>query len=66
MTTQADYVRSLFANLESGTNVLVDGDTAAVELESLSTALDGKPFLCPPTFYVSEKIPYYLKFATRK
>jgi hypothetical protein len=43
------------------------GDTAAVELESLSTALDGKPFLlCPPTFYVSEKIPYYLKFATRK
>jgi hypothetical protein len=42
------------------------GDTAAVELESLSTALDEKPFLCPPTFYVSEKIPYYLKFATRK
>jgi hypothetical protein len=48
------------------------GDTAAVELEllstveSLSTALDGKPFLCPPTFYVSEKIPYYLKCATRK
>jgi uncharacterized protein len=26
------------------TNVLVDGDTAAVELESLSTALNGKPF----------------------
>ncbi len=42
------------------------GDTAAVELESLSKALDGKPFLYPPTFYVSEKIPYYLKFATRK
>jgi ketosteroid isomerase-like protein len=26
------------------TNVLVDGDSAAVEMESLSTALDGKPF----------------------
>ncbi len=26
------------------TNVLVDGDTTAVELESLSTALNGKPF----------------------
>jgi ketosteroid isomerase-like protein len=26
------------------TNVPVDGDTAAVELESLSTALNGKPF----------------------
>jgi ketosteroid isomerase-like protein len=25
-------------------NLLVDGDTAAVELESLSTALNGKPF----------------------
>jgi ketosteroid isomerase-like protein len=25
-------------------NVLVDGDTAAVEMESLSTALNGKPF----------------------
>jgi uncharacterized protein len=97
MTIQADYVRTLFANLESGrtdaffdhvaedvnwtvmgthplagtyhtkadflahtftrlnkllkegvvlrvSNVLVDGDTAAVELESLSTALNGKPF----------------------
>jgi uncharacterized protein len=97
MTIQADYVRSLFANLENGrpeaffdhvaqdvnwtvmgthplagtyhtqddflahtfarldkllkegvvlriTNLLVDGDTAAVELESLSTALNGKPF----------------------
>jgi uncharacterized protein len=97
MTIQADYVRTLFANLESGrtpaffdhvaedvkwtvmgthpltgtyhtkadflahtftrlnkllkegvvlrvTNVLVDGDTAGVELQSLSTALNGKPF----------------------
>jgi ketosteroid isomerase-like protein len=97
MTIQADYVRSLFANLENGTaeaffdhvaddvnwtvmgthplagayhtkadflshtidrlnkllnegivlrvtNLLVDGDTAAVELRSLSTALNGKPF----------------------
>jgi uncharacterized protein len=26
------------------TGVLVDGDSAAVEMESLSTALDGKPF----------------------
>jgi uncharacterized protein len=26
------------------TNVLVDGDSAAVEMESLSTALNGKPF----------------------
>jgi uncharacterized protein len=26
------------------TDVLVDGDSAAVEMESLSTALDGKPF----------------------
>jgi uncharacterized protein len=97
MTIQADSVRSLFANLESGrtdvffdhvaedvnwtvmgthplagtyhtkadflahtfarlnkllkegvilrvTNLLVDGDTAVVELQSLSTALNGKPF----------------------
>ncbi len=97
MTIQADYVRSLFANLENGrtdaffdhvaedvnwtvmgthplagtyhtkadflahtfarlnkllkegvvlrvTNLLVDGDTAVVELQSLSTALSGKPF----------------------
>ena len=97
MTIQADYVRTLFANLESGrtdaffdhvaedvtwtvmgthplagtyhtkadfvahtfarlnkilkegvvlrvTNILVAGDSAAVEMESLSTALDGKPF----------------------
>ncbi len=97
MTIRADYVRSLFANLENGrtdaffdhvaedvnwtvmgthplagtyrtkddflahtfarlnkllkegvvlrvTNLLVDGDTAAVELQSLSTALNGKPF----------------------
>ena len=97
MTIQADYVRSLFANLENRrtdaffdhvaenvtwtvmgthplagtyhtkddflahtfarlnkllkegvilrvTNLLVDGDTAVVELQSLSTALNGKPF----------------------
>ena len=97
MTVQADYVKSLFANLENGksdaffehvadevnwtvmgthplagtyhtksdllshtfarldkilkegvvlrvTNLLVDGDSAAVEMESLSTALNGKPF----------------------
>ena len=97
MTIQADYVRSLFANLENRrtdaffdhvaenvtwtvmgthplagtyhtkddflahtfarlkkllkegvilrvTNLLVDGDTAVVELQSLSTALHGKPF----------------------
>ena len=97
MTVQADYVESLFANLENGksdaffervaddvhwtvmgthplagpyptkadflthtfarlgkileegvvlrvTNILVDGESAAVEMESLSTALDGKPF----------------------
>ena len=97
MTVQANYVESLFANLENGksgsffeyvaddvkwtvmgthplagtyhtkddfishtfarldkilkegvllrvTNILVDGDSAAVEMESLSTALDGKPF----------------------
>jgi uncharacterized protein len=97
MTIQADYVRTLFANLENGRtdvffdhvaedvnwtvmgthtlagtyhtkadflahtfarlnkllkegvvlrviNLLVDGDTAAVEMKSLSTALNGKPF----------------------
>ena len=97
MTIQADYVRSLFANLENRrtdaffdhvaenvtwtvmgthplagtyhtkddflahtfarlnkllkegvilrvTNLLVGGDTAVVELQSLSTALNGKPF----------------------
>ena len=97
MTIQAEYVRSLFANLENRrtdvffdhvaenvtwtvmgthplagtyhtkddflahtfarlnkllkegvilrvTNLLVDGDTAVVELQSLSTALNGKPF----------------------
>jgi uncharacterized protein len=26
------------------TNILVEGDSAAVEMESLSTALNGKPF----------------------
>ena len=97
MTIQADYVRTLFANLENGRtdvffdhvaedvnwtvmgthtlastyhtkadflahtfarlnkllkegvvlrviNLQVDGDTAAVEMESLSTPLNGKPF----------------------
>ena len=97
MTVQANYVKSLFANLENGksgaffehvaddvnwtvmgthplagnyhtkadflthtfarlnkilkegvvlrvTNILVAGDSAAVEMESLSTALNGKPF----------------------
>ena len=97
MTIQADYVRTLFANLENGrtdaffdhvaedvnwtvmgthplagtyhtkddflahtfvrlnkllkegvvlrvNNILVDGETAVVELQSLSTALNGKPF----------------------
>ena len=97
MTLQANYVKSLFANLENGksdaffehvadevnwtvmgthplagtyhkkahflthtfarldkilkegvvlrvTNLLVDGDSAAVEMESLSTALNGEPF----------------------
>jgi uncharacterized protein len=97
MTVQANYVKSLFANLENGksgaffehvaddvnwtvmgshplagtyhtkvdflshtfarldkilkegvvlrvTHILVDGDSAAVEMESLSTALNGKPF----------------------
>ena len=51
--TKADFLAHTFARLdkilEEGvvlrvTNVLVDGDSAAVELESLSTALNGKPF----------------------
>ena len=51
--TKADFLAHTFARLdkilEEGvvlrvTNILVDGDSAAVELESLSTALNGKPF----------------------
>jgi ketosteroid isomerase-like protein len=51
--TKADFLAHTFARLdkilEEGvvlrvTNVLIDGDSAAVEMESLSTALNGKPF----------------------
>ncbi len=51
--TKASFLAHTFARLnkilEEGvvlrvTNVLVDGDSAAVEMESLSTALNGKPF----------------------
>ncbi len=51
--TKADFLTHTFARsgkiLEEGvvlrvTDVLVDGESAAVEMESLSTALDGKPF----------------------
>ena len=51
--TKADFIAHTFARLnrllKEGvllrvTGILVDGDTAAVELESLSTALNGKPF----------------------
>ena len=51
--TKADFLAHTFARLDKilkegvvlrVTNVLVDGDSAAVELESLSTALNGKPF----------------------
>ena len=51
--TKADFLAHTFARLNKllkegvvlrVTNVLVDGDTAAVEMESLSTALNGKPF----------------------
>jgi len=51
--TKEDFLAHTFARLDKllkegvvlrVTNLLVDGDTAAVELESLSTALDGKPF----------------------
>jgi len=51
--TKADFLAHTFARLNKllkegvvlrVTNLLVDGDTAAVELRSLSTALDGKPF----------------------
>lgn len=51
--TKANFLTHTFGRLnkilEEGvvlrvTNVLVDGDSAAVEMESLSTALNGKPF----------------------
>ena len=51
--TKADFIAHTFARLnkllKEGVvlrviHLLVDGDTAAVELESLSTALNGKPF----------------------
>jgi ketosteroid isomerase-like protein len=51
--TKADFLTHTFGRLNKllkegvvlhVTNLLVDGDTAAVELESLSTALNGKPF----------------------
>ena len=51
--TKENFLADTFARLDKllkegvvlrVSNVLVDGDTAAVELESLSTALNGKPF----------------------
>ncbi len=51
--TKADFISHTFARLDKilkegvvlhVTNILVDGDSAAVEMESLSTALNGKPF----------------------
>ncbi len=51
--TKADFFAHTFARLDKilkegvvlrVTNILVDGDSAAVEMESLSTALNGKPF----------------------
>ena len=51
--TKADFIAHTFARLNKilkegvvlrVTNVLVDGESAAVEMESLSTALNGKPF----------------------
>src|SRR5918992_2785569 len=51
--TKADFISHTFARLDKilkegvllrVTNILVEGDSAAVEMESLSTALDGKPF----------------------
>jgi uncharacterized protein len=50
---KADFLAHTFARLDKilnegvvlrVTNILVDGDNAAVELESLSTALNGNPF----------------------
>jgi ketosteroid isomerase-like protein len=51
--TKENFLAHTFARLDKllkegvvlrVSNLLVDGDTAAVELESLSTALNGKPF----------------------
>jgi ketosteroid isomerase-like protein len=51
--TKADFISHTFARLNKllkegvllrVTSILVDGDSAAVEMESLSTALNGKPF----------------------
>jgi ketosteroid isomerase-like protein len=51
--TKDDFISHTFARLDKilkegvllrVTNILVDGDSAAVEMESLSTALNGKPF----------------------
>jgi ketosteroid isomerase-like protein len=51
--TKADFLAHTFARLDKilkqgvvlrVSHILVDGDIAAVELESLSTALNGKPF----------------------
>jgi uncharacterized protein len=51
--TKASFLAHTFARLNKllkegvvlcVSDVLVDGDSAAVEMESLSTALDGKPF----------------------
>jgi ketosteroid isomerase-like protein len=51
--TKSGFLAHTFARLDKVlkegvvlrvTNVLVDGDSTAVEMESLSTALDGKPF----------------------
>ena len=51
--TKDDFISHTFARLDKilkegvllrVTNILVEGDSAAVEMESLSTALDGKPF----------------------
>ena len=51
--TKENFLAHTFARLDKllkegvvlrVSNLLVDGDTAAVEMESLSTALNGKPF----------------------
>jgi uncharacterized protein len=51
--TKADFLAHTFARLDKilkegvvlrVTNIMVDGDSAAVEMESLSTALNGKAF----------------------
>src|SRR5918997_2718190 len=51
--TKDDFISHTFARLDQilkegvllrVTNILVEGDSAAVEMESLSTALNGKPF----------------------